>query len=60
MDPGKVSEYARSLFDAHGDKAEAEAARKMLDHENAGNSEEAELWRAIREAIRAIRGANQG
>lgn len=56
----KVAEYARSLYEAHGDKAEAEAAQKMAAAEEAGKTEEVEQWRAIREAVRALRGANQG
>lgn len=56
----KVAEYARALFEAHGDKAEAEAAQKMAAAEAAGNAEEVDQWRAIREAVRALRGANQG
>jgi len=60
MDAQKIAEYARSLYDAHGDAAEAEAAQKMNAAEAAGNEAEAEDWRLIREAIRAIRGANQG
>ena len=56
----KVAEYARALYEAHGDKAEAEAAQKMTAAEEAGKAEEVEQWRAIREAVRALRGANQG
>ena len=54
-----VAEYARALYDTHGDKAEAEAAQKMRAAEEAGNAEELEQWRAVREAIRALRGANE-
>jgi len=60
MEAHKIAEYARSLFEAHGDKAEAEAAQKMTQAEEAGNEAETEDWRKIREAVRAIRGANQG
>lgn len=56
----KVAEYARALYEAHGDKAEAEAARKMTVAEEAGKAEEVDQWRKIREAVRALRGANQG
>ena len=59
MDAHKIAEYARSLFDAHGDAAEAEAAQKMNAAEDAGNETEAEDWRKIREAVRAMRGANE-
>lgn len=33
METAKVMDYARSLLDAHGDKAEAEAAQKAAAHE---------------------------
>ncbi len=56
----KVADYARALFEAHGDKAEAEAAAKMVAAEKAGKPDEAEDWRKVREAVRALRGANQG
>lgn len=55
-----IIEYARALYDAHGDKAEAEAAQKMNAATEAGNAAEAEEWRAVREAVRGLRGANQG
>jgi len=42
MDPMKTAEYARSLLGAHGDKAEAEAAQKARDCEEAGKTGEAE------------------
>lgn len=56
----KIADYARALYEAHGDKAEAEAAQKMAAAEAAGKSDEVAQWRAIREAVRALRGANQG
>ncbi len=56
----KVADYARALYEAHGDKAEAEAAQKMAAAEEAGQAEEVAQWRAVREAVRALRGANQG
>jgi hypothetical protein len=55
----KIAEYARALYEAHGDKAEAEAAQKAKQHEDAGDTEEAETWRAIRKAISDMRGAHE-
>jgi len=55
-----VADYARALYEAQGDKAEAEAAQKMVAAEEAGKADEVAQWRAIREAVRALRGANQG
>lgn len=60
MEVSRVAEFARALYDSHGDKAEAEAAKKAKQYEEAGDKEEAADWNAIRAAIRAIRGANQG
>lgn len=60
MKASKVAEYARALYEAHGDKAEVEAAQKAKQHEDAGETKDAETWRAIRAAVREIRGAHQG
>ncbi|MEX0319163.1 MULTISPECIES: hypothetical protein [unclassified Ruegeria] len=59
MDAIRTAEYARALYSAHGDKAEAEAAQKMREYDAAGNKEEAQNWEAVRRAIRQIRGPNQ-
>ena len=59
MEIAKITEYARALYDAHGDKAEAEAAQKAKQHEEAGEASEAETWRAVQDAIREIRGARE-
>ncbi|MDU8944558.1 hypothetical protein [Ovoidimarina sediminis] len=55
METSQVMEYARSLYAAHGDKAEAEAAQKA---QAAGTPEEADTWKAVRAAIRQLRGPN--
>lgn len=60
MKTTKIAEYARALYEAHGDKAEAEAAQKMAAAEAEGKTDEMEQWRSVREAVRALRGANQG
>ncbi len=59
MEIAKIAEYARALYDAHGDKAEAEAAQRAKKHEDAGEQAEAETWREIRKAISEIRGARE-
>jgi hypothetical protein len=43
----KITEYARALYDANDDKAEAEAAHKARQHEDAGETEEAETLPAL-------------
>ncbi|MGC9419701.1 hypothetical protein [Rhodovulum marinum] len=60
METAKVMEYARSLLNAHGDKAQAEAAQKAAAHEAAGEADEAKTWRAIEDAIRQMRPPHQG
>ncbi len=60
MDAIKSAEYARALYTAHGDKAEWEAAQKMRACEEAGKADEAADWKMVRQAIRAMRGPNQG
>ena len=59
MEMAKIAEYAHSLYDAHGEKAEAEAAQKAKTHEEAGETKEARDWRSIRNAIRELRGAHE-
>ena len=59
LDAVKVSEYAQALYRAHGDKAEAEAARRHRELEAKGQPEEAEDWRRIRSVITQMRGPRQ-
>jgi hypothetical protein len=59
MEMSKVAEYARALYDAHGDKAEAEAEQRARKAQDAGDDEHAEIWREVRAAIGEIRGAHE-
>ncbi len=59
MDAIKISEYARALYSTHGDKAEALAAKKMRGCVAEGRGDNAKDWKAIRQAIRALRGPNE-
>lgn len=52
-----IVDYAKRLLEAHGGKAEAEAAAKVREFEQANNPDEAETWRKIRAAISEMRGA---
>lgn len=52
-----VADYAKRLLDAHGGKAEAEAAAKVRKFEQSHDTEQAEHWRRIRAAISEMRGA---
>lgn len=60
MDQKHRMQYARSLYDAHGDKAEAEAAQKAAAARAAGHAANAANWEKIRAHIRDMRGAAQG
>ena len=59
MQTAQITEYARALYAAHGDKAEAEAAQKAKRFESRGDIGSADNWRAIRRAIKEYRGAHQ-
>jgi hypothetical protein len=60
MEHKDLVQYARSLYDAHGDKAEAEAAQKAAAARDAGDADESEKWDKIRSHIKELRGARQG
>ncbi|MBE3111903.1 MAG: hypothetical protein IMZ46_15600 [Acidobacteria bacterium] len=56
MHMNQIHDYARRLFDAHGDKAEVEAARKATECDQQGSKHEARDWRRIQSAIAQMRG----
>lgn len=55
LDTLKIAEQARALLDAHGDKAEAEAAQKASTLKAAGKTDEAAQWDKVRKAIHELR-----
>jgi hypothetical protein len=55
----EIQDYARQLFEAHGDKAVVEAAQKARSFEEKGNAEEAKTWRHIEAALRLMRGPKE-
>jgi hypothetical protein len=55
MKETEVAEYARQLLEAHGDKAEAEAAHKEQEARDGGDQSGADNWRRIRLAIHEMR-----
>lgn len=59
MNTADVSAVARHLFEAHGAKAIAEAARKAASFEDAGDQEQARFWRRVETALFEIRGPRQ-
>jgi hypothetical protein len=60
MDELEVHDYARALFDAHGNKARAEAAQRARKLAAEGKSRQAEAWRRIEAAIQSMDGPHQG
>ena len=58
MKSTQIIEYAKELVEAHGAKAEAEAAQRAIDADNAGKPDEAEQWRQVRAAIVKMRPAH--
>ena len=56
MNMNEIHDYARRFLGTHGDKAEAEAARRAADFEKQGDRQEAQDWRRIQAAISSMRG----
>jgi hypothetical protein len=56
MEETLISEYARQLRDAHGDRAIAEAAQRAVEHERNKDKDEAKTWRQVEAALKAMRG----
>ena len=56
MEETLISEYARGLRDAHGDRAIAEAAQRAAEYERNKDKEEAKTWRRVEEALKTMRG----
>ena len=56
MHMNEVHDYARRFVGAHGEKAEAEAALKIVECEKSGDNSQAKDWRRIQAAIRQMRG----
>ena len=56
MNETEITEFAKSLLDAHGEAAEAEAAKKAREAEEKGDAQLAEDWQRVRAAISSMRG----
>ena len=52
----EIQDYARQLFESHGEMAVVEAAQKARSFEENGQTEEAETWRGIEAALKLMRG----
>lgn len=55
----RVHTIARQMLEKHGFEAIAQAAQKALACESKGETEEAEEWRHIENAMKLMRGPHQ-
>lgn len=58
MDAKATIHSARSLYEAHGDKSEAEAAQRAAACRREGDDAGAKAWTRVRAAISELRGAH--
>jgi hypothetical protein len=56
MEETVIAEYARQLLEAHSDRAIAEAAQRAVACEQRNDKEEAQTWRHVEAALKAMRG----
>jgi len=59
MNVQKISQMARLMIRAHGERALVEVARRQAQEERRGNRAEAENWQKVRSSINNRRGAKQ-
>lgn len=57
MQMAQIHNIARRLYESHGMKAEAEAARKLQEAEQSGDEEQQDLWRRVRAVVHDMKGA---
>jgi hypothetical protein len=51
-----INDYARQLMDAHGQRAIAEAAQRAAECERMKDKDDANIWRRVEIALKAMRG----
>ncbi len=56
MEETVITEYARQLMEAHGDRAVAEAAQRAVECERRKDKEGAQTWRHVEAALKEMRG----
>jgi hypothetical protein len=56
MEETMISEYARQLKEAHGDRAIAEAAQRAVECERNKDQNEAKTWRQVEAALKGMQG----
>jgi hypothetical protein len=55
----QIHTIARQMFERHGPEAITQAAQNALASERMGDTEEANEWRHIEEAMKMMRGPHQ-
>ena len=58
MNAVEIHQCAQMLYQAHGDKAEFEAAQNAQKLKNEGQDADAKDWNRVRQAIAQMRGAH--
>jgi hypothetical protein len=59
MNTADISALARHLFETRGAEAIAEAAQKAVSFDQAGDKEQAAVWRRVEAVLLEMRGARQ-
>ena len=59
MNVTDISALAHHLFETHGAKAIAEAARKAASFKGAGDEEQSKTWRRVEAVLEEMRGPHQ-
>jgi hypothetical protein len=60
MGAAEIQTFARSLWEAHGSKAIAEAAQKARSFEEKSDLTQGQTWRRIEEALKQMHGPHTG
>ena len=58
MEKPEIHEISRRLFQAHGDRAEYEAAQKARELAEVGRHDESADWKRICQVVAEMRGPN--
>lgn len=59
MSQTQIHSVARQMFEKHGAEAIAQAAQNAIACEKKGDSDEANEWRHLEEAMKMMRGPHQ-
>jgi len=59
MNAANISAIAHHLVETHGAKAMAEAARKAVSFEAAGDKEQGKFWRQVEAVVSEMRGPKE-